>query len=83
MSSSTDLDRVRRAHQLRSLRIAAVLRIGVVAVMTGAMVMGTSEREWPMSRPFGTCIAGEADGTLAVSATDQARDCNHARCSAA
>jgi len=47
MSSSTDLDRVRRAHQLRSLRIAAVLRIGVVAVMTGAMVMGTSEREWP------------------------------------
>ncbi|KAA3432729.1 sensor histidine kinase, partial [Mycobacterium tuberculosis] len=30
MTSSAELDRVRWAHQLRSYRIASVLRIGVV-----------------------------------------------------
>jgi two-component system NarL family sensor kinase len=47
MRSSTGLDQVRQAHRLRSLRIAAVVRVGVVAIMTGAMLMGTAEHEWP------------------------------------
>jgi two-component system NarL family sensor kinase len=45
--SSADLDQVRQAHGLRSLRIAAVLRLCVIATMIGAMLMGTKEGEWP------------------------------------
>lgn len=47
MTSSAELDRVRWAHQLRSYRIASVLRIGVVGLMVAAMVVGTSRSEWP------------------------------------
>ena len=46
MRSSTDLDQVRQAHRLRSLRIAAILRVAVVAVMAGATFMGTADTEW-------------------------------------
>jgi two-component system, NarL family, sensor kinase len=44
--SDVELDRVRRAHQLRSYRIASVLRIGVVGLMVGAMIIGTRRSEW-------------------------------------
>ena len=37
-----ELDRVRQARQLRSLRIAALLRVGVVLIMIGAMLVGTA-----------------------------------------
>jgi two-component system NarL family sensor kinase len=46
MTSTTDLNQVRQVQRRRSLRIAAVLRVCVVATMTGAMLMGTAEREW-------------------------------------
>lgn len=42
-----ELDRVRRARQLQSLRIAALLRVGVVLMMTGAMLVGTARGDWP------------------------------------
>ncbi|HYO02786.1 MAG TPA: ATP-binding protein [Mycobacterium sp.] len=47
VTSGVDLDRVRQLHQLRSFRIGSVLRIGVVALMLGAMLVGTTHAEWP------------------------------------
>ncbi|SON60720.1 putative sensor histidine kinase NarS [Mycobacterium simulans] len=47
IASDVDLDRVRKIHQLRSYRIVAVLRIGVVAFMVGAMVVSSPRFEWP------------------------------------
>jgi two-component system NarL family sensor kinase len=41
-----ELDRVRQARQLWSLRIAALLRVGVVLIMAGAMVVGTERADW-------------------------------------
>jgi two-component system, NarL family, sensor kinase len=46
-TSNVGLDRVREQHQLRSFRIASVLRIGVVALMLGAMLVGTARSDWP------------------------------------
>ena len=44
---TSDVTRVRTLHQLRSFRIAAVLRLGVVALMLTAMLVGTARAEWP------------------------------------
>lgn len=41
-----ELQRARRVHQLRSYRIASVIRIGVVGLMTAAMIIGTPRHEW-------------------------------------
>jgi two-component system NarL family sensor kinase len=41
-----ELQRVRIGHQLRSYRIAAVIRIGVVGLMVAAMLIGTRRAEW-------------------------------------
>src|ERR1700722_5354013 len=46
-TSDTELRRVRRVHQLRSYRIASVVRIGVVGLMVAAMIIGTRRSEWP------------------------------------
>src|ERR1700727_3547965 len=46
-TSDAELQRVRRIHQLRSYRIASVVRIGVVALMVAAMIIGTERSEWP------------------------------------
>jgi two-component system NarL family sensor kinase len=46
VTRDVELDRVRRAHQLRSYRFASVLRIGVVGLMVFAMVIGTNRSEW-------------------------------------
>jgi two-component system, NarL family, sensor kinase len=46
MTSDVELDRVRKIHQLRSYRIASVVRIGVVGLMVAAMLVGTSPSEW-------------------------------------
>ncbi|MFV8319564.1 sensor histidine kinase [Mycobacterium sp. 23] len=45
-ASDVELDRVRRNHQLRSYRIVAVLRIGVLAFVIGAMVVAAPRYEW-------------------------------------
>ncbi|OBK19091.1 sensor histidine kinase [Mycobacterium asiaticum] len=45
-TSDVELDRVRRVHQLRSYRIASVLRIGVAGLMIAAMLIGTRRSEW-------------------------------------
>jgi two-component system, NarL family, sensor kinase len=45
-TSSIDLDQVRKLHQLRSLRLQSALRVGVVGLMVGAMLVGTSPNEW-------------------------------------
>jgi two-component system NarL family sensor kinase len=47
ITHDAELDRVRNVHQLRSYRIASVLRIGVVALMVAAMMIGTDRSEWP------------------------------------
>jgi two-component system, NarL family, sensor kinase len=47
VTSDAELDRVRRLHQLRSYRIASVLRMGVVGLMVAAMIIGTRRSEWP------------------------------------
>ncbi len=46
-ASDAELQRVRRIHQLRSYRIASVVRIGVVGLMVAAMIIGTNRSEWP------------------------------------
>jgi len=46
LTSDVELDRVRRVHQLRSYRIASVLRLGVVLLMVAAMLIGTRRSEW-------------------------------------
>jgi two-component system, NarL family, sensor kinase len=45
-TSDAELHRVRRIHQLRSYRIASVVRIGVVGLMVAAMIIGTNRSEW-------------------------------------
>ena len=47
VTGDVELERVRTVHQLRSYRIGSVLRIGVVALMVAAMVIGTRRSEWP------------------------------------
>jgi two-component system, NarL family, sensor kinase len=47
VTTGRDMDRIRRLHQLRSFRIAAVLRLGVVALMIAALLVGTVRAEWP------------------------------------
>jgi two-component system NarL family sensor kinase len=46
MTSDVELGRVRKLHQLRSYRIASVVRIGVVGLMVTAMLVGTRSSEW-------------------------------------
>ena len=47
VSRYLELERVRKVHQLRSFRIASVLRVGVVGLMVAAMLIGTRRSEWP------------------------------------
>ncbi|MGE2814165.1 sensor histidine kinase [Mycobacterium heidelbergense] len=44
--STSDLYRVRRTHRLRSLRAGYGLRVGVVAIMVGAMLVSTDPGKW-------------------------------------
>ncbi|ORW33769.1 hypothetical protein AWB91_06255 [Mycobacterium paraense] len=44
--TTSDLYRVRRMHRLRSLRAGYGLRLGVVAIMVGAMLVGTDPARW-------------------------------------
>lgn len=44
-------------HRLRSYRIAAALRIGVVVLMVAAMVVGTRRSEWPRQSVLIACYA--------------------------
>lgn len=46
IASGVELDRVRRIHQVRSYRIVAVLRIGVLAFVICAMVVAAPRSEW-------------------------------------
>lgn len=46
VASDVELGRVRRLHQVRSYRIASVLRIGVVGLMIAAMLSDTRRSEW-------------------------------------
>ena len=38
-----------------SVRVAAVLRIAVVALMIGAMVLGTDRQDWPAQSALLAC----------------------------
>jgi two-component system NarL family sensor kinase len=60
-----ELQRTRRGHQLRSYRIAAVIRIGVVGLMLTAMVIGTRRYEWPRQSILIALYAGVALFALA------------------
>ncbi|MCV7339875.1 sensor histidine kinase [Mycobacterium haemophilum] len=46
VSRDLELERVRTVYRLRSFRIASVLRVGVVAMMVAAMVIGTRRSDW-------------------------------------
>ncbi len=46
VASDAELSRVRKLHQLRSYRLASVLRLGVVALMIVAMISDTRRSEW-------------------------------------
>ena len=61
-----ELDRVRQARQLRSLRIAALLRVGVVLIMIGAMLVGTAPGDWPAQSLWIAVYAFAALGTAIV-----------------
>ncbi|MBX9983087.1 sensor histidine kinase [Mycobacterium gordonae] len=45
-ASNVELDRVRKNHQLRAYRIVAILRVGVLAFVVGAMVVAAPRYEW-------------------------------------
>jgi two-component system NarL family sensor kinase len=55
--SSTDLSRITHWHQSRSIKVASVLRVGVVVLMLGAMLSGTIRREWPQQSVLLACYA--------------------------
>jgi two-component system, NarL family, sensor kinase len=46
IADDAELRRVRKLHQLRSYRIASVIRLGVVGLMVAAMTIGTQRSEW-------------------------------------
>lgn len=64
-TSDAELHRVRRIHQLRSYRIASVIRIGVVGLMVAAMIIGTPRHEWPQQTVLIVAYAVIALGALA------------------
>ncbi|CQD20903.1 two component sensor kinase [Mycobacterium lentiflavum] len=64
-TSDAELHRVRRIHQLRSYRIASVIRIGVVGLMVAAMIIGTPRHEWPQQTVLIVSYAVIALGALA------------------
>src|ERR1700687_1226532 len=68
-----ELDRVREARQLRSLRIAALLRVGVVLIMIGAMLVGTAPRDWPAQSVWIAVYALAALGTAIVAFSPSSR----------
>jgi len=45
-ASDIELKRVRKVHQLRSYRIVAVLRVGLLAFIVGAMFVSSPRSEW-------------------------------------
>jgi two-component system, NarL family, sensor kinase len=47
VASDAEVGRVRKLHQLRSYRLASILRIGVLGLMIDAMISGTRRSEWP------------------------------------
>jgi two-component system, NarL family, sensor kinase len=62
--STSDLYRVRRMHRMRTLRAGYALRLGVVAIMVGATLVGTDPGRWAKE---GALVAGYA--VIAVTAT--------------
>ena len=50
-----------------SVRVAAVLRIAVVALMIGAMVLGTDRQDWPAQSALLACYGVAAIGVAASS----------------
>src|ERR1700759_4924549 len=68
-----ELERVRQARQLRSLRIAALLRVGVVLIMIGAMVVGTAPGDWPAQSVWIAVYASAALGTTFVAFSPSGR----------
>ncbi|WP_102420086.1 sensor histidine kinase [Mycobacterium sp. 4858] len=66
VASDVELGRVRRLHQLRSYRLAAVLRIGVVGLMIAAMISGTRRSEWAQQTVLIIAYSGVALCALAL-----------------
>ncbi|KAA1251505.1 sensor histidine kinase [Mycobacterium simiae] len=61
ITSDVELQRVRKLHQLRSYRIVSVLRIGVLAFVVAAMIVGTPQHEWTQQTVL---VAGYALASL-------------------
>jgi diguanylate cyclase (GGDEF)-like protein len=68
-----ELEHVRQARQLRSLRIAALLRVGVVLIMIGAMLVGTAPGDWPAQSVWIAVYALASLGTAIVAFSPSSR----------
>lgn len=66
VTGDAELERVRTIHQLRSYRIGAVLRLGVVGLMAAAMIIGTERSEWPQETVLIALYASVGLGALAL-----------------
>lgn len=66
VTGDAELERVRTVHQVRSYRIGAVLRLGVVGLMVAAMIIGTGRSEWPRESLLIALYAGVGLGALAL-----------------
>lgn len=64
-ADGSDMRDIRAEHQLRSVRTAALLRIMVVALMVGAMLLGTATEEWFAQSVVLLCYAAAAVLALA------------------
>ena len=59
-ADGADTGDIRRKHQLRSVRTAALLRIAVVGLLVGAMLLGTRAEEWFAQSILLACYAAGA-----------------------
>lgn len=66
VSGDAELERVRSIHQLRSYRIGAGLRLGIVGLMVAAMFIGTGRSEWPKESLLIGVYACAGVGALAL-----------------
>jgi two-component system, NarL family, sensor kinase len=65
-ADGADTGDIRRKHQLRSVRTAALLRIAVVGLLVGAMLLGTRTEEWFAQSVMLACYAAGAIWTTVL-----------------
>lgn len=79
VASDAELGRVRKLHQLRSYRLASVLRVGVVGLMVAAMLSGTRRSEWAQQTQLIVAYAVVATCALALAFPSSRRSLGRGR----